>query len=242
MSSLYIDCRNGISGNSLVGAFLSLGLEGAVLQKEIAKLLGGDAFRLIIHRREFDGKTYTYFNTKTLAKGRSTDRISAGKALEIIQQSKLDPKVKNRTEMILRRLFESKAKAHGVAMKDVFFIYEGMVDTLIDVIGVSLGMEVFKVHKVIVTKINTGQGIINIGDRMMSIPAPMTKILLSKHATYHKEQWGELTTPTGAAVIASLVDSTSEVIPSEFQIAGYGLPTINANEKHALKIGIDPVR
>lgn len=242
MSSLYIDCRNGISGNSLVGAFLSLGLEEAALQEEIAKLLGADAFRLIIHRREFDGTSYIYFNTETLAKGRSTDRISAGKALEIVQQSRLAPKVKNRTEMILRRLFESKAKAHAVAMKDVHFIYEGMVDTLIDVIGVSLGMEVFKVHKVIANNVNTGQGIINIGDRRMSIPAPMTKILLSKHGIYHNERGGELTTPTGAAVIASFVYSTSEVVPVDFQVAGYGLPTINANEKHALKIGMHPVR
>ncbi len=239
MKSLYINGSNGISGNSLVGAFISLGLDVEFLRREIAKLLEPDTFRLITHRRASYGKSLVYFDTETLSKGKSTDRISAPEAMELVHRSKMDPEVKNSTEMILNKLFESKAKAHEIAIQDVRFIYEGMNDTLIDTIGVSLGMKVFNIEKVVINKVNTGQGEINIGNHKMQIPAPMTKILLANHTTYHDERIGELTTPTGASIVASFADTTLEVLPEEYLFSGYGLPTGKRHDDQALQIGIN---
>jgi|GEM_PF-1833273 len=239
MKSLYINCNNGISGNSLVGAFISLGLDAELLRREIAKLLEPDTFRLITHRRTVYGKSLVYFNTETLFKGENTDRISAPEAMELVHRSKMDREIKNSTEMILNKLFQSKAKAHEIAIKDVRFIYEGMGDTLIDAIGVSLGMKVFEIEKVVINKVNTGQGVISIGNHKMQIPAPMTKILLANHSTYHDERTGELTTPTGASIVANFAEENVEELAEKYLYMGYGLSTEKGNNEQALQIGIN---
>lgn len=238
LSTLYIDGSRGISGNTLTGAFISLGLEPDRLREAINAVIDENEYELIIKEYDSEGRKFIYFNTQASEKGRNTDLSSAADVLDKIRESALEKHIRENAAGILLSLFRSKAEAHEISFGQVEFRYEGMIDTIIDAVGASLGLNHFNIDKVWVSSLNTGRGTIMLPHKNLDIPAPMTRLLLKNHPTFQNDMDGELVTPTGAAIINKVAAYHNDIhMEAQLEI-GYGLPEDMLVENRAVRIGI----
>ncbi|MFH5834738.1 nickel insertion protein [Proteiniclasticum sp. C24MP] len=238
MSTLYIDGSRGMSGNTLTGAFISLGLEPDRLREAINAVINENEYELIIKKYDSKGRKFIYFNTKASEKGKKTDLSSAADVLEKIRESALEESIKENVTGILSSLFRSKAEAHEISLGQVEFRYEGMIDTIIDAVGASLGLNHFNIDKVWVSSLNTGRGTIKLPHKNIDIPAPMTRILLKNHPTFQNNMDGELVTPTGAAIIRKVAAYHQNIHMEAPLKIGYGLPKDKLDEDKAVQIAV----
>ncbi|MGI9456974.1 MAG: nickel pincer cofactor biosynthesis protein LarC, partial [Aeoliella sp.] len=111
---------------------------------------------------------------------------------------------------IFHRLATAEAKVHGSTIEKVHFHEVGAVDSIADIVGSAIGWDLLGVDKVVASPIPTGTGFIEIAHGRCAIPAPATAELLTGIPLADFAPEGELTTPTGAAIIATL---TSEFGP-----------------------------
>lgn len=238
MTTLYIDGSKGLSGNTLIGAFISLGLDLEILNQAVSSILNEDDYKLVLREQNSEGMRFVYFNTIAVSSENYYDKLSAIDVLAGIEESSLDGEIKKGTLRILHALFHSKAEAHKIALKQVDFHYEGMIDTIIDAIGFSLGCKYFNVQQVWVNTLNTGYGKISLPNKELNIPAPMTEILLHGYPTFQNNLSGELITPTGASIVNAFA-AYSDNFPENVTVRrGYGLPKEDSDESSAISIAI----
>jgi len=166
------------------------------------------------------------------------DKLSAIDVLLRVEESLLDEEIIKGTLSILDALFQSKAEAHKIELKQVNFHYEGMIDTIIDAIGVSLGCKYFNIQQVWVNSLNTGHGRIRLPHRELNIPSPMTEILLNRYPTFQNNLSGELITPTGAAIIKAFAVYGNNLSENAVLRKGYGLPKEDSDESNIISIAI----
>lgn len=238
---LYMDCTSGVSGNMIIGAFLNLGMPVEYLEENILKLVDPSSFKMIINKQNFFGTEVTYFNTivntETETDGElKSNRMNALKALDMIENARLNPSVVEYAYKILSSLIDSKAKAHGCERGSVEFNYEGFSDTLIDILGACLGMEYFQIKEVISSPLQVGAGKIKLKHREIDIPSPMTKILLEGKPYFSTSLQGEMVTPTGAAIVTSFASSYTLQKEMDLSKIGFGLATETSGLEGILKL------
>ena len=230
MNRLIIDGIKGISGNSFLGAALSLGLPLPLLAASCEQLLGPHKVELRVEKIPSQFSEIIYFNTVSLKGGKEVDALRAKDALDLLEASSLEDALKERTGRILRSLFRSKARAHGEALEEVRFRYEGMVDTLVDVLGAALTLTYFEAEEFLVSgPIETGKGIIHLPHKELSIPVPMVRFLLEG---FHYEQGiykGEKVTPTGAAILRAF-GKEAEIRERFHGRTGFSFPVLPYDE------------
>ena len=124
---------------------------------------------------------------------------------------------------VLRRLGAAEAKVHGKPIEEVHFHEVGSLDTLADIVGTVLCLEWLGVSRVVAAPVTTGFGTVQCAHGIMPVPAPATQELLAGIPHRRGEEAGELLTPTGAALLAELVNEWGD-IPVGFQQTrvGYG--------------------
>lgn len=227
MNRLIIDGTKGISGNSLLGAALSLGLPLKLLKESCERLLGPNKVNFRVDKYN----EIVYFNTITLESGIEVDVLKAMDVLNMLQASSLEEGLKTKTEVILKALFESKARAHGETLEEIQFRYEGMLDTIVDALGAALTLTYFKSQEFLVSgPVETGNGTIHLPHKELPIPVPMVKLLLEGFHWEKGSYSGEKVTPTGAAILKAF---GKEIIAIEHtsKKSGYSFPTIPYAEK-----------
>ena len=130
--------------------------------------------------------------------------------LNIINSSRLPPKVRQVSGAIFQRLGEVEAKIHGVPLEEVHFHEIGAVDSIIDITGSVLGFELLQIERFYSSPLPLGGGQISTAHGLLPVPAPATLELLAMARApvvdFPKSGsvQGELVTPTGAALITSL--------------------------------------
>ncbi len=158
----------------------------------------------------------------------------------IIENSALSAGIKEKAVSVFRMLGLAEARVHGKSLDEVHFHEVGAVDTIIDIVGSCLALENLGVEEIYVSEIKTGSGFVQCAHGLMPVPAPATAELLSKGLAYAKggiER--ELTTPTGAALMAALA-KTSLDIPAGFtaEKIGYGAGTRNLEIPNVLRVSL----
>lgn len=123
---------------------------------------------------------------------------------KIIDDAELPESVKQISKKIFLLLGEAEAKVHGIDLDKIHFHEVGAVDSIIDIIGSSLLIDKLKITKVYSKDICTGFGFATTQHGRLPIPCPATKELLLGFPTYSGNNSGELTTPTGAAILKFL--------------------------------------
>jgi uncharacterized protein (TIGR00299 family) protein len=121
----------------------------------------------------------------------------------MIEGSGLSSSVKRRALSIFERIARAEAEVHGVAVDAVHFHEVGAVDSIVDVVGAALVVELLGSPEIICAPPPMGSGLARRSHGMMPIPPPATlEILIDREVRF--EGRGELTTPTGAALVAAL--------------------------------------
>jgi len=218
MKIAYFDCMSGISGDMLLGALVDTGVDLAALQQGVDSL-GLPSCRFTATEVKKKGFRSTKVNVEHEPEHahRHLHHIT-----EMIDQSALTPKQKDLAKRIFTRLGEAEAKVHGVGIRKVHFHEVGAVDSIADIVGAAIGLDALGVGKIICSPIPTGTGYITIAHGKVSIPAPATAELLRGAPIVQSDIMAELTTPTGAAVVATVADEFGPLPSMEISDIGYG--------------------
>ena len=226
MKIAYLDCASGISGDMTLGALLDAGVDLAAIQSGIDSL-GLPSCRLVaeeVKRRGFRALKVTVQHEPEHTH-RHLHHIT-----DMIDGSELNRSQKDLAKRIFTRLGEAEAKVHGTTIRKVHFHEVGAVDSIADIVGSAIGWDLLGVNRVVCSPIPTGQGEIEIAHGRCRIPAPATAELLTGIPLAESSVDAELTTPTGAAIVASIVDEFRSLPPIRIERIGYGAGNADFSE------------
>ena len=126
--------------------------------------------------------------------------------ITLLQASQLPDAVRETAIAIFHTLGEAEAYVHNVPLEDVHFHEVGAIDAIIDITGAAIALDVLKIEQVYASPLPFTRGHMRMAHGLMPLPAPATLEILRNV----KAPWvpcpveGELVTPTGAAILATL--------------------------------------
>jgi pyridinium-3,5-bisthiocarboxylic acid mononucleotide nickel chelatase len=218
---LFIEPFSGISGDMMIGALIDLGFNFAELQDKLG-LLPLKEYQVSFQKSVRSGIQATKFDVHA---GHSHHHRSFGDIRGMIESSGLSPWVQTKSIEAFRRLAEAEGKIHGLLPEMVHFHEVGAVDSIIDIVGTMIAMESFLPVRIISSPVNVGQGTLECQHGTYPVPAPATQELLSNMPVFSNSVTGELTTPTGAALLATLVEAFGIRPSMKITGTGYGAGT-----------------
>ena len=142
--------------------------------------------------------------------------------LEIIANSGISERAKQNASAVFQRLGEAEAKVHDVSIEKVHFHEVGAVDSICDIVGASIGFDLLDIGAVYSSPVNVGSGTVKTEHGILPVPAPATSELLTGKPIYARGPSLELTTPTGAAIAATLAVEFGALPPMRVIASGYG--------------------
>jgi pyridinium-3,5-bisthiocarboxylic acid mononucleotide nickel chelatase len=223
----YLDCNSGISGDMTLGALVDAGVELAAISAGIDSL-GLAGVKLVaneVKRNGFRG-THVVVEHQPEHAHRHLHHIT-----DMIDGSQLSQRQKDLARRIFTRLGEAEAKVHGTTIRKVHFHEVGAVDSIADIVGAAIGWDLLGVDRIVCSPVPTGRGTVSIAHGLFSIPAPATAELLTGIPLAESHVQAELTTPTGAAIVATLVDGFGPVPAMKIERIGYGAGTRDLAEQ-----------
>ena len=185
----------------LLGALVDAGMPINRLKKELKKLkLKGYSITLSEVKRK--GIRAAKVDVKLIGQAQTPAR-KLRDVRAIIKNSTLSPEIKKNGLSIFKRIFEAEAHVHGTTAGRVHLHELGAVDAIVDIMGTLICLDHLGVTSIKCSPINLGSGTINTRHGTLPVPAPATAEML-KGIPVYSEGRGELTTPTGAAIISTL--------------------------------------
>ncbi|WP_130859388.1 nickel pincer cofactor biosynthesis protein LarC [Gracilibacillus phocaeensis] len=145
--------------------------------------------------------------------------------VKLIKESELNDNVKALSLEMFRLIGEAEAKIHGVSLDTVHFHEVGAIDSIIDIVGTSIIVDALEVDQVIFSPIPVGFGHIHIDHGVYPVPAPATLEVLKGVPLAESSVKGELTTPTGAAIVQALASEFAATPVMKVEKIGYGAGT-----------------
>ncbi len=247
---LHLDAFSGIAGNMLLGALLDLGLPKRVLEADLASL--DVPFKLevdrvtrgpleanyvevrvpqprpgrarmhrhgrLVHAHEHGDEEHRHARSEHAHDhGRSYREIR-----RLIARAKLVPSVRDRALAIFEALATAEARVHGTAVDDVHFHEVGAVDAIVDVTGVAVGLHRLGIERITCSPLPLGHGSINSDHGMLPLPAPATLELLRGIPIVPAGIEWETVTPTGAAIVRTIVDEFCALPAMHVEAVGIG--------------------
>ena len=240
MKLLYLDCFAGISGDMFLGALLDLGASEAKLREELSKLdlhgysvstrrvikqnISATKFDVIaaeesaLHSpRKFSGQGSAATTHSHEHEHRGYSEIAA-----MIEKSKLSKGVKKRAVSLFRRIGEAEARIHGIPLEKVHFHEVGALDSIVDIVGACVAVEMLGVDEVQASPPRLGSGFVDTAHGRFPVPAPATLELLKGVPTQTSSEPVELVTPTGAAILAEFCAKFGPMPSMSVEKIGYG--------------------
>jgi hypothetical protein len=197
----YFDCFSGISGDMTLGALVDAGVSIDALRAELARLdLPG--YKIKAEKVTRSGIAAT--KVDVIIDNKEHWERNLADILKFIESSGLATAIKQKSGMIFKRLAEAEAKVHGTTVDKIHFHEVGAVDSIVDIVGSVIGMELLGISQVMTSPINVGSGSVKTSHGLLPVPAPATAELLRGIPFYESSTKFELTTPTGAAIISTL--------------------------------------
>ena len=147
---------------------------------------------------------------------------SLGEIRELLRASALPKSVRERATLLFVRLGEAEAAVHGVPLDSVHFHEVGAVDSIVDLVGAAVAWEWLDAERITCGAVNVGSGTVRTQHGVLPVPAPATARLLAGVPVYGAGS-GELLTPTGAVLLAELVDAYGDLPAMTVAASGYGL-------------------
>jgi len=223
----YLDCSTGVSGDKLLGALLDAGTaDGRFTADDLASIaatLAPEA-SVIVERRATHG--ISAVGVRVVAQGQPHSRSWAD-IRRTLSAADLPGPVVTMALHAFGALAEAEAFVHGTALDDVHFHEVGAIDSIVDIVGVCAGLQALGVSSLVASAVAVGSGTVETSHGVLPVPAPATARLLSSSGApvVSGPAQGELTTPTGAALLKACVDTYSEMPPLRIGLIGYGAGT-----------------
>ena len=236
MTILYIDAFSGVSGDMFLGALVDAGLAESDLRAALARL-PIEGYELEVRREKRGGLAATRVEVRLDAKVKQGHRglREIANILGAAEKGKgrRDEGMKGRREglqrraaekalAVFRRLAEAEGRVHGTTADKVHFHEVGAVDAMVDIFGVCAGLEMLGVERVVSSGLPMGSGTVEAAHGRLPVPAPAVVELVKGVPIRPCEEEGELTTPTGAALVVTLADAFGPMPAMTVEKVGYG--------------------
>jgi len=223
MNSLYIDCSMGVAGDMLLASFYDLGVPKDIIEQPLLDLGLGKKFNLKVvngNNLGFRGKKLFVENI-----GTNPTKHSWSDIRELIIETSWEDSLKEKVLQVFGELAEAESIVHGKSIDNVHFHEIGLIDSLVDVVGVCKAVEYLKPKHIICSFPPSGSGTIKTCHGVLPVPVPVVLELAKKHqiefSSLDLNMTGELTTPTGMALIAVLANKYGH--PSSFGLSSIGI-------------------
>jgi uncharacterized protein (TIGR00299 family) protein len=233
-----VDCPTGLAGNMLLAALFDLGLPLAAVQQPLAALGLEGAYRLRLEERRSGGLRGQHLEVELL-EAAPAHRLWRELRLQIAA-APLEPELQQRVLAVFEQLAEAEGAVHGHGADQVHFHEVGAVDALVDVVGVCAGLLHFGVEQLVCTPPPAGHGQVRTAHGLLPLPVPAVLELAQRRgiplASSEGFPPGELTTPTGMALMAALATRFAQAPPLRPRAVGIGLGSRALDRPNLLRL------
>jgi len=264
MSALYFDCFSGISGDMTLGALLDLGIDEALFRKELDKLdlkgyrievkkksingIYGTDIEVILQDEHDNASGHSHVHTggheheQGHEHKQGHEHSHTARNLydieHLIDHSRLAQKVKDFSKKVFREIAVAEAKVHNKAIDEVHFHEVGAIDSIVDIVGVAICLDMLGIDKVYSSALHDGKGFIKCQHGMIPVPVPAVMEMLagSKIPLITTDVDTELVTPTGMGIIKCLASEFGNMPAMSIQKIGYGMGKRETGKLNALRI------
>ena len=238
MKSIFIDCSLGISGDMLASALFDLGVPRYVFLDNLINLKIEDNYKLEFVEGNSKGikgivciKQEIQFNELT----RSLKDIK-----NLLLDSSLNEDVKKNSIKVFEILAKSEAVVHGSEISDVHFHELGSIDSIIDVVNVCAAIDFLKPEKIYFSDPPAGKGVVSTAHGPLPVPVPTVLEIAKQNkiplSVFEDEYIGEITTPTGIALIANFLDKGCQSGNMNIKKIGVGLGQKNIHRPNFIRV------
>jgi pyridinium-3,5-bisthiocarboxylic acid mononucleotide nickel chelatase len=217
MTICYLDAFSGISGDMLVGALVDAGANATALNGMLVSLGTGASFAF--EKVVRGGIAATKFR---VSGGHSHHHRHLEDIREMIGTAALAEPVRRNACLVFEKLGAAEAQVHNTSIDHIHFHEVGAVDSIADIVGACAAFHLLGVDEIVSSPLNVGSGTVKTEHGMLPVPAPATVALLVGKPVYSRGPQLELTTPTGAAVAATLASRFDTMPPMRVRAVGYG--------------------
>jgi len=233
MRIAYFDCFSGASGDMILGSLIDAGLSARLLREELKKL------RLpTIHLKVKKVLKAGLSATQVIVEGKSEKKSHRNlkEILGIVERSRVEAKVKEKSKEIFKRIASVEANIHQTQMEEVHFHELGGLDSIVDIVGSVWGIQQLGIGKIYVSKVNVGGGFVKCEHGILPVPAPATLSLMEGKPIYSSGVERELLTPTGAAILTTLGSEFGPMPMVNVKRIGYGAGRDNLPHPNLLRL------
>ena len=238
MKSIFIDCSLGISGDMLVSALFDLGVPSSVFLDNLANLGIDKRYNLDFEERHSAGIKGILCTRKQIHFKESSRSLEDVKKL--ILNSGLNNYVKIKSIKVYEILAESEAIVHGIPISKVHFHELGSIDSIIDIVNVCSAIDFLKPEKIYFSHPPSGKGVVTTSHGLLPVPVPTVLEIAKQNKIplmfFEDKYIGEITTPTGIALIATFIDKFDELGSINTKKIGIGLGTKNISRPNFLRV------
>ena len=233
----YFQAFSGASGDMFLGALVDAGWPAAELQ-EVLSALPLDGYRMSVEKvvKGTVAATRVTFDLKTVEDAHR----GLADILAIIDDSDLAAGIRERARKMFERLARAEAQVHGEPIEKIHFHEVGAVDSILDVVGASAGLEWLDCDEIVVSPMNTGGGVVKTLGGPIPVPG-MATLLLAQEAeapVYSTSDDREFLTTTGSLVLTSAASSYGPMPAMKVDRIGYGAGAADFELPNVLRLVI----
>ncbi|MBN2405972.1 MAG: nickel pincer cofactor biosynthesis protein LarC [Coriobacteriia bacterium] len=217
----YLDCATGASGDKLLSALIDAGFRIEDLREALSGLGLG---HVRVETAEVSRAGVRGLHLTVEAPDDRTHRHWKD-IRELIESSSLPAPVREDALATFELIAHAEAKVHGTTPEQVHFHEVGAIDSIVDVVGVALGIHSLGIKRLISSVVAVGSGTVNTAHGVLPVPAPATALLLEGVPIVGTDLEGELTTPTGAALVRIHADGFGPMSAMTLRAVGHGAGT-----------------
>jgi uncharacterized protein (TIGR00299 family) protein len=247
MRTLYLDAFSGISGDMFIGALLDLGVDFDQFQSELARLhisdyqlhnerlaknsIYGTSFDVILNHEKDHGFIEHHHHHH--------DVRHLSDICTLIDSSDLPAKIKKQSIAVFTEIAKAEAAVHQMPLADVHFHEVGALDSIIDIVGCFIALDLLDVDNVCASELSDGSGFIQVAHGQMPVPVPAVMQMRIGTAIPIKQRTDiqtELITPTGMGLVKEIVSHFGSIPEDGILLkTGYGFGKRDTGSFNALR-------
>ncbi len=222
MTLAYFDCSAGVAGDMLVASLLDAGADFDTLAAQLASLglPGVSIQRESVQRGGIAGTRFTVDIDQANQPHRHLPDI-----LAIIDSADIAPRAAERARKVFQTLAEAEAAVHQTSIDHVHFHEVGAADSIVDIIGTCIALELLGIDRIIASTLTLGSGTVKCDHGVLPVPAPATARLVKNVPVQAGLPAFEATTPTGAAMLVALAERFGPLPAMTVASLGHGAGT-----------------
>jgi uncharacterized protein (TIGR00299 family) protein len=223
----WFHCFSGIAGDMALGSLVDAGADVDAVRAMLRRLpIGGWSLETEIVLRSGIAGTKVHVHTESTPPARSAAVVA-----QIVADAGLPDRVHRRALATFRALAEAEGRLHRQPPESVHFHEVGALDAIIDVVGTCAALEILGVDEVASSPVADGLGTVRAAHGVLPVPVPAVVSLLADAPTYGLDIPRELTTPTGAALLAANVVQWGPMPAMTIVSAGFGAGTADLGDR-----------